>query len=98
MLETTAPLVAIPDDVTQFCAAHDILADLHLAFRLAGESFMRVQRWRIELEMDPETDEEAVVIEAYVDGSVDEVIQQKQIYTRRWVESASKPAWGVIRM
>jgi hypothetical protein len=98
MPQTAAPPIAIPDEVTTFCVAHGIIADLQLALRLAQESFTPVHRWQIELEIDPETDEEAIVIDAYLDGAVDEVLRQKQLYTRRWVESASKAALGTIRM
>jgi hypothetical protein len=96
------PLTAALDStlspaVVAFCTREGLLEHLRRALALA-ESRLRPSALVVELEADPETDEEAVVITAVMSTSADEVLRRKQEYTRRWVESTPPAARERIRL
>src|SRR5687768_10434492 len=84
-------------DVAAFCAREGLLEHLRRALALA-DSCLGPSALAVELEADPETDEEAVVITAVVSMPADEVLRRKREYTRRWIESAPPAARERIRL
>lgn len=98
MPQTVAFPATIPEDVSRFCAAHDLLPDLHLALRLAEEAFAPVHRWHVGLEADPETNEEAVIIDVTIFTTVDDALKRKRDYALRWIRSATPEAQWRIRL
>ena len=88
----------IPHSVTAYCEIHNLLAYLKVAISLAEATFDPVYNLRIGVEADPETDEEAVIIDVSVTLGVDEAVSRKGEYTRRWVESVPPEVIGRIRL
>lgn len=85
----TSPSIAVPEDVARYCAAHGIVDDLHLAIRLADEVFAPVAKWKIALEMDPDADEETVIIDAWISLTVEEALKRDSEFTHRFVAAAT---------
>ena len=88
---------SLSPDVEAFCIREGLLEHLRRALALA-DSCMRPSALSVELEADPETDEEAIVITAVVSLPADEVVRRTQAYTRRWIESAPPDARDRIRL
>jgi hypothetical protein len=96
MAQTTLPDIQIPQDVQSFCISRGILADLHLAVRLAEETFPTIREWQFAVERDPETDEETVVVDVRAPMPVDEAVDRHWKFAEKWTAAASVPARGVI--
>jgi hypothetical protein len=94
----TSPPVTIPEDVAQFCAAHNITDDLHLAIRLAEASFAPVDRWQVGIEVDPETDDEYVVVDLWAALSVEEALKRDSGFSRRFVATATPKGMELVRL
>ena len=97
MPSVAAPRV-LPEDVSRYCAAHQLTPYLETALRLAEEAFAPVQRLQITLEADPETGEEYLVIEVAMGDRGDRVLEQKKRYTRAWVQAAPPDIRRHIRL
>jgi hypothetical protein len=78
----------ISGEVRRFCAAHDLTDHLDLSLRLAEESFAPVQRMHVELQDDPDADEEHVLVLVEANMPVEEAIRRNGEYLRRWVPNA----------
>lgn len=89
---------AFPPDVRAFCENRGILEYLNLALRLAAQTFELDGEPRVQIEIDPETDEEAVVIDVSSRMSVDEAVERDLQYTRQWVRAIPSDVIGQIRM
>ncbi|HEY2586750.1 MAG TPA: hypothetical protein VGI81_13385 [Tepidisphaeraceae bacterium] len=96
MAQTTLPDIRIPQDVERFCISHGILSDLHLAIRLADETFAPIREWQFSVEVDPETDDDAVVIDVRASMPVDEAVERHWRFAEKWTAGASVPARGLI--
>jgi hypothetical protein len=83
--------------VTAFCAREGLLEQLRLALALA-DFCLGPSALVVEVEADPETDEEALVITAVMSMPAEEVLRRKREYTRRWVESAPPATRERIRL
>lgn len=88
----------VRDRVTGYCADHRITRELHAAVELAFDVYGQIKQITARLQADPETDERRVVIDVAVTGDVDQVLQRKKEYTRRWVQLASPDARDRIRV
>jgi hypothetical protein len=97
-MHATLHELQIPPEVAQFCTANGITGDLRLALQLANEIFAPIDRTRLSLEVDPETDEETVAIDIFVPLDVDEALRRERAYSIRWVTAATPAARGLIRM
>jgi hypothetical protein len=93
-----APYLAYPPDVRKFCEDRGMVDYLNLALRLASQTFELVGDPRLTLETDPETDEEAVVIDVSSPMSCEEAVERKLEYTRQWVGSIPPDVIGAIRL
>lgn len=100
MPATTATAIgpSFPAEVAQFCHRNHLLASLEGAVRLAGESFARLEELKVELESDPETGEEYLVIDMVARGTLDSVLEQHRRYTERWVAQAPAGRQQLIRL
>jgi hypothetical protein len=92
------PERAVPEEVAWFCNSHQLFATLQHAIQLADACFPPLERLSVEMEVDPETGEEGVVILVGVSMAVDEVLQCKAAYTRRWVDSVPAGPRHLIRL
>jgi len=88
----------VPEEVVRFCNLHQLLATLQHAIRLAEGCFRPVQRLSVEMDVDPDTGEEGLVILVGVSMAVDEVLRCKAAYTRQWVDSVPAGPRHLIRL
>ncbi len=95
---TTAAMGPMPPAVPRYCDRYQLAASLFEALRLVGEEFPTASGVRVGVEADPETDEEAVVIDVAADLSPDEAEARKLEYTRRWVAAVRPDVIGKIRL
>jgi hypothetical protein len=93
-----APVRSLSSDVVEYCKARGLFDHLMLALQLAESIFAPVLRLEVEIEQDPETDEEAVVMVVAAALGVDEAVARKREYTRQWVASIPLEAIGRIRL
>jgi hypothetical protein len=98
MSSTTTFPITLPVDVLMYCESHQLTSHLESAIRIAEQAFAPVLGWQISLEADPEIDETYVVIDIAVSATVDEVLQRRREYTRRWVSTATPAATWRIRV
>jgi hypothetical protein len=94
----SAAELAFPPDVRRFCEDRGSLEYLRLALRLAAQTFQLHSDPLVTLEADPETDEEAVIIDVWSPMSCDEAVARKLQYTRQWVQSIPPDVIGTIRL
>lgn len=97
-LPATAPQQALPAPVLAYCQRHGLVDYLTLALRLAGQTFDPVRGIGVGVEVDPETDEEAVIIDVTLALGSEQAVARKREYTRRWVESVPPEVIGRIRL
>ena len=90
--------LTLPASVLTFCRKHDLVTHLDFAQQLVSRLFEPVRSLRLTLEPDPETGEEAVVIDVSTDLSPSEALSRKREYTRRWVEAVPPAVIGTIRL
>jgi len=90
--------VALPQDVRTFCENRGLIDHLRLALRLAAQTFELDSEPLVTIETDPETDEEAVVIDVSSPMDCDEAVERKLQYTRQWVQSIPPDVIGMIRL
>jgi hypothetical protein len=87
----------LPPAVAAFCVREGLLEHLRRALALA-DCCLGPSALVVEVEADPETDEEAIVITAVVSMPADEVLRRVREYTQRWVEAAPPAARERIRL
>jgi len=90
--------LAFPPEVRKFCEDRGVLDYLRLALQIAAQTFELHGDPLVTIETDPETDEEAVVIDVSSPLSCDEAVERKLQYTRRWVQSVPPDVIGTIRL
>lgn len=95
---TTAIERPWPPAVARFCSKHQLTESLHEALRLVGEVFPAAHGVRVGVESDPETDEEAVIIDVAADLTTADALERKREYSRRWVASVPPDVIGKIRL
>ena len=88
---------SLSPDVAACCAREGLLEHLRRALALA-DTCLVPSALAVELEADPETADEALVITAVVSMPADEVLRRIREYTRLWVESAPPAARDRIRL
>jgi hypothetical protein len=90
--------VPLSDEVREFCERHSLFGHLAKALELARECFTIVGDPVISWEPDPEEDDEYLVLEFKVHGSVSECVQSHVRFCRLWGQFASLPEVRLIRL
>lgn len=86
------------ESVQRFCAAHNLMVTLESALRLTESVFASVDPFRVDVETDPETEEQTIAIEIAVKKGIEDAAARKREYTRQSVEQSSPRARGEIRL
>jgi len=81
----------VPDDVLQFCEREGVLEYLRLADELIARHFPDAELLDIAVAEDPETAENAVVIDLGVNASPEELLVREDAFTRSWVDRVPWP-------
>ena len=85
-------------DILQFCSQHGILQYVPVAVDLIEEYLSPIQGLHIQLEQDPETGEEWLVIDVTIQGDVKEILDEYDKYTDHWVSSVPWPQSDKFRL
>jgi hypothetical protein len=84
--------------VLAFSAQHGLLQHLQRVSNLIERCFPSVQALSIQLEEDPETGEQSVVFDILTRGTIREVLDQYQDYTRQLVATIPWTERSKIRL
>ena len=101
MLPNAAVATEVPplsDEVREFCERHALFGHLTKALELARECFTIVGKPVIQWKHDPENDDEYLVIEIQVQGSVSECVEADRCFGRSWTQFAKLPEVRLIRL
>jgi len=87
------PLLAmeIGNDVLHFCRRERVLNYLPVALELIDQSFPSARALRVEVEHDPETGDEWLTLNFTVHGETDDILDQHDEYTDRWISAVPWP-------
>jgi hypothetical protein len=84
-------------EVVQFCSHHRIFGCLQLAVKLVHECFPSAADVSVEMERDPESDDEWLLMTAQLRERIEAVLRQYDTYTRRFIASVPWPQRNKIR-
>ena len=85
-------------DMVRFCLRNGIWQYLTVAIGLIEECFPSIRQLRLQTEEDPETGDEWLVLDITIEGEVDEVLDNYDNYTDRFVSSVPWPKRDKIRL
>ena len=91
-------LTLLSPEILQFCSRHEILPYLAVAIDLIEKSFPSIFNLKIYPEQDPETEDEWLLLDLTLQGEVDEVLDNYDAYTDRWICSVPWPQQEKIRL
>ena len=80
-----------------FSEKHGLRKHLQTAIRLIDDCFEGSTFKRMKLGHDPETDEEWLIVEWRVRGSIEEILDSYDHYTDMWISSVPWPEREKIR-
>jgi hypothetical protein len=84
--------------LSDFCGRHELSTHLHVAIGLLRTSFPSVDRFNLQIERDPETGDEWILINFDVTGEIEDVLLWYDRYTELFVKSVPWPERDKIRM
>ena len=88
----------LSEELSDFCGRHELSAHLRAAIGLLKASFPSVERLNLQLERDPETGDEWILINFDVSGEVEDVLCKYDHYTDLLVKSVPWPERDRIRI
>jgi hypothetical protein len=86
----------LPPEVRTFCDKHGIVDYLEQGVAQAYRTFSAIEHLEAEIERDPETGEEWVVLRIAVRASEEEVAEARKRYSAEWVASVPWPQRHLI--
>lgn len=90
--------VLLSDDVLSFCSRWQVFNHFQRALRLAQHSFPALKNIDVEIENDPESEDEWLVIVVQVHGDIGKILDMYDTYTRKFVQAVPWPALDRIRL
>ena len=72
-------------DAQQFCDHHDLEDTIHQAIDLITASYRSASDLKLYKETDPETKESWLVIDFCVQGDLDQIEEEDEIFIRQWI-------------
>lgn len=91
-------LPKITPEIIEFCSRERITSYLPTAVNSVERNFPTISELKIEVEQDPETEEEWLVLNVTIRGEVDEVLNNYDKYINYWVSSVPWPERQKIRL
>lgn len=85
-------------EVSEFCLKHGLRKYLSDAIKLINKCFPSIQEFHIEVEKDPETEEEWITLAVTIQGEVDEVLKDYNDYISLFVSEVPWPERDKIRL
>jgi hypothetical protein len=92
-----SPIPELPADVLAFCQRKGLTQDVKTAVELAKQSF-RSDKLRLQIEGDPEGEEEWVVIDVDVQGTVNEVLGAYDSFKEKWLTAVATDRGRLVRL
>jgi hypothetical protein len=92
------PKSRLSHDALAFCLRQRLLRPLLIAIDLIKQYFPKVQDLHLQLDQDPETGDEWLVLDITVQGEVDDVLESYEAYTSQWVSSVPWPQRDKLRL
>ena len=90
--------VLLSDEVVSFCFRWQLFNHFQRALRLAQHSFLDLRKIDVEIESDPESEDEWLVIVVQVHGDIGKVLDMYDAYTRKFVQVVPWPFLDKIRL
>lgn len=78
----------VSSQVLDYATDHDLLPYLSTAIRLAETVFSPAQPTNVELETDPETGQQRLVVEVILAATMDQAATRYDEYVRQWIAAA----------
>lgn len=91
-------LPQITPEIIEFCSRERITSYLPTAVNSVERNFPTISELKIEVEQDPETEEEWLVLNVTIRGEVGEVLNNYDKYINYWVSSVPWPERHKIRL
>ncbi len=92
------PEARLTPQVSEFCSQKGISEYLKTALNIINESFPPVRILHLLKEQDPETEEQWLLIDITVDGSINDILEGYDHYVDQWVASAPESIRESIRL
>jgi len=96
-LEVNIQNSPILPNVLQFCHREGVFQYLLIAIELAQKHFPSIYGKQIELEQDPDTGEEWIILDVTIDGEVAKLLKNYDRYTDDWISSVPWPERTKVR-
>ncbi|HET6251551.1 MAG TPA: hypothetical protein VFE47_27955 [Tepidisphaeraceae bacterium] len=84
-----AAQVVMQPDAAEYCDAHALVDLVALRAQIASHHFMLAGPIEVELETDPDSDEQRPILNLSVCGDLDLVQEQYRAYVAEWVRRVS---------
>jgi len=85
-------------ELYDFCLRNNVLSYLNVAVELVSNCFPDVKNISLEIEHDPDTGEEWLIVAFEIAGSIENVLAQYDLYTDLWIGSVPSPERDKIRL
>lgn len=89
--------VYLSEGVLKYCSQHHIFDFLQNTLKLVQENFSGLQRLTVERELDPDAEDDWLVLNADIESDIDKMLSQYDEYTRRYVKLVPWPKRDKIR-
>jgi hypothetical protein len=89
---------SLSSDIVRFCLQMGILHYLYIAIDLLQKCFPTIKKLQPQIEKDPETEEEWLILDISLEGEVDTILDDYNSYTDKWVSSVPWPERQLIRL
>ena len=91
-------LSAVPPDALAYCLRQGLRQELLTAIELMRQCFVKVHGCHLQLEQEPETGEEWLVLDVTLQEEVDAVLTHFDISTDSWIAQTHWPEHDKIRL
>ena len=96
--ERNLPEARLMPEVSEFCSQKGISEYLDTTLKIIKESFPPVRGLHLLKEQDPEVEEQWLLIDITVDGSIDNILEGYDHYVDQWVKSVPESVRKNIRL
>jgi len=96
--ERNLPEARLMPEVSEFCFQKGISEYLETTLKVIKESFPPVRGLHLLKEQDPEAEEQWLLIDITVDGSIDDILEGYDHYVDQWVKSVPESVRKNIRL
>lgn len=90
--------IDLSPEVTDFCNRKGITGYIKTAIKIIRRSFVSIKEMEFIIEQDPEIDNEWLLIDIKVDGTVEELLTAYDNYIEEWVSNAPEMARDNIKL